>query len=84
MEKANGIKLEMVPVTSGRTHKCLNILGIIGVSLCFILTAIFNALAGNGNSTFFNSTTGNASDKYQLDTTPAGWTFSIWVNYCCY
>merc|ERR1711963_1316344 len=27
---------------------------------------------------FFNSVTGNISDKYELDTTPAGWTFSIW------
>jgi len=59
-------------------HKCVNILGIIGLTICFILTAIFNALAGSGNKTFFNSVTGNISDKYELDTTPAGWTFSIW------
>merc|ERR1711997_1120126 len=39
---------------------------------------VFNALAGSGNSTFFNTVTGNISDKYELDTTPAGWTFSIW------
>ena len=67
-------------VHSGQGHKCINILGIIGLTICFILTAIFNALAGSGNKTFFNSVTGNISDKYELDTTPAGWTFSIWVS----
>merc|ERR1719328_761236 len=59
-------------VHSGQGHKCINILGIIGLTICFILTAIFNALAGSGNKTFFNSVTGNISDKYELDTTPAG------------
>ena len=59
----------------------VNILGIIGVAICFLLTVVFNALAGSGNSTFFNTVTGNISNKYELDTTPAGWTFSIWVGY---
>jgi len=67
---------EFIP--SGQGHKCINILGIVGLSISFILTAIFNALAGSGNKTFFNSVTGNISDKYELDTTPDGWTFSIW------
>jgi hypothetical protein len=80
MEELNGVSTKMVSVTSGQTHKCVNILAIICVSLCFIVTVIFNALAGSGNSTFFNSVTGNISDKYELDVTPAGWTFSIWVN----
>ena len=69
-----------VAVTSGKTHNVINILGIVGLSICFILTAIFNGLAGSGNTTFFNTVTGNISDKYELDTTPAGWTFSIWVS----
>ena len=84
MEELNGVNTKMVSVISGQSHKCVNILGIICVSFCFILTAIFNALAGSGNSTFFNTVTGNISDKYELDTTPAGWTFSIWVRYFWY
>jgi len=78
MGELNAVNPKIVSVTSGQTHKCVNILGIICLSICFILTAIFNALAGSGNSTFFNSVTGNISDIYELDTTPAGWTFSIW------
>lgn len=63
----------------GQEHKRNNILGIIGLSTSFVLNAIFNALAANENKTIFNSSIGDISDKYQLDTTPAGWTFSIWV-----
>ena len=70
-----------VSTSSSQSHNVINILGIIGVAICFLLTVVFNALAGSGNSTFFNTVTGNISDKYELDTTPAGWTFSIWVGY---
>ena len=65
---------------SGQKHARNNILGIIGLSTSFVLNAIINTLAASGNKTIFNSSIGNISDKYQLDTTPAGWTFSIWVN----
>ena len=68
-----------ISTSSSLSHNVINILGIIGVAICFLLTVVFNALAGSGNSTFFNTVTGNISDKYELDTTPAGWTFSIWV-----
>ena len=60
-------------------HKWINILSIIVLICSFVLTAIFNALAGSGDPAIFNTVTGNISDKYELDTTPAGWTFSIWV-----
>ena len=70
-----------ISTSSSLSHNVINILGIIGVSVCFLLTVVFNALAGSGNSTFFNTVTGNISNKYELDTTPAGWTFSIWVGY---
>lgn len=49
-----------------------NVLILIGV---FIL----NGLGAAGpNSGIFVSTPGNQSDKYYLEITPAGWTFSIW------
>merc|ERR1712131_34732 len=46
----------------------------------FIITAIFNALAGSGAAlgSIFLSSVGNISDVYQMDITPAGFTFSIW------
>jgi len=69
---------ERASVSSGQGHKLVNILSIIGVSFCFLLTATFNALSGSGNTTIFNSNVSYIADKYQLDTTPAGWTFSIW------
>ena len=72
---------ERVSVSSGQGHKLVNILSIIGVSFCFLLTATFNALSGSGNTTIFNSNVSYIANKYQLDTTPAGWTFSIWVIY---
>lgn len=46
----------------------------------FILAAVFNGLAGSGAApSIFNSTVGNLSAKYDLDITPAGFTFSIWA-----
>ena len=68
-----------VGVVRKHEHKWINVLSIIGLCGSFILAAIFNALAGSGDSTIFNSVTGNISDIYEPDTTLAGWTFSIWV-----
>jgi len=59
-------------------HKTTNILLILFLVICYILTIIFNALAGSGNSTIFKSTVGELADKYELSTAPAGWTFIIW------
>ncbi|KAJ8419161.1 hypothetical protein AAFF_G00006600 [Aldrovandia affinis] len=55
-------------------------IAVMGLSLLlFIVTVAFNALAGIGieNGLFLEST-GNISDMYDTDITPAGWTFSIW------
>ncbi|KAL4229136.1 hypothetical protein ACF0H5_012174 [Mactra antiquata] len=44
----------------------------------FILTITFNALGGNADGVLFKSEIGNISDKYYIEITPSGWTFSIW------
>jgi len=59
-------------------HKTINILSISCLIFCYILTITFNALSAAGNSSIFKNTVGELSDKYQLNTTPAGWTFIIW------
>jgi len=59
-------------------HRIINILSIVGLVLCYFLTITFNALSGAGDSSVFNNTIGELSDKYQLHTTPAAWTFIIW------
>jgi len=59
-------------------HKSINILSILFLAFCYIVTITFNGLAGAGNSSVFKNTVGELSDKYQLTTTPAGWTFIIW------
>jgi len=59
-------------------HKIFNISCIIGLCFVYIVTVIFNALAGSGNSIFYQNNVGDLSAKYELDTTPAGWTFLIW------
>jgi len=48
--------------------------------LTFVLTAIFNALAGSGAGvpSIFHYRTGEMSDRYEIFITPAGFTFSIW------
>jgi len=44
----------------------------------FLIVCVFNALSSVGYSGLFNSTQANVSDKYDLEITPAGWTFSVW------
>lgn len=55
----------------------------IGLIVCTIVvyaaTVALNGLAGTGGAPgVFNQTTGDISDHYLLQVTPAGWTFSIW------
>jgi len=57
-------------------HKTINILLIVGLVFCYILTVTFNALSGN--KSIFKNTVGELADKYDQNTSPAGWTFSIW------
>ena len=52
---------------------------IVVAFVAFVITATFNGLAGSGKfPSIFYSTVGDLSDKYDLDITPAGFTFSIW------
>ncbi|XP_067687418.1 uncharacterized protein [Haliotis asinina] len=50
----------------------------IGALLAFILTAIFNGLAADTSLGIFLNSTGDISDAFYVEITPAGWTFSIW------
>ena len=67
-----------ISILSGKSHKFINILCITGLWVVYILTITFNGLSASGNSKFYSSNQVNLSAKYELDTTPAGWTFSIW------
>ncbi|KAK3592746.1 hypothetical protein CHS0354_016502 [Potamilus streckersoni] len=51
---------------------------IIGAIVSYILVIVFNALSARGDGVLFLSNQANLSDKYYLEITPAGWTFSIW------
>ena len=55
-------------------HSRLNIGLILSCVFTFLITTVFNALAGSGAGvgSVFYSTVGNISDKYQLYITPAG------------
>ena len=56
-----------------QNHKWLNIICIFGLITSFVVAQVFNAKAGQS--------IGIVSGKYDLDITPASWTFSIWVSY---
>ncbi|XP_033631182.1 uncharacterized protein LOC117293078 [Asterias rubens] len=63
-----------------KKHNPLFIAMAILVCLLFVLTLIVNGLAGSIGITWgwFLNSTGDISDYYFLEITPAGWTFSIW------
>ncbi|KAL3836104.1 hypothetical protein ACJMK2_021557 [Sinanodonta woodiana] len=63
--------------TSDRHHKPWFIALILACVAIFVLTLVFNGLAARPGA-LFKSSTGDLSDKYYLNITPAGWTFSIW------
>jgi len=76
MEKALEAKSSEYP-----SHPDKPTIALIGLGLfTFVLTAIFNGLAGSGAGvpSVFYPTVGDISDKYELFITPAGFTFSIW------
>ncbi|CAK6972891.1 uncharacterized protein LOC121888488 [Scomber scombrus] len=58
-------------------HNISLLFGIVLSLLFFIITVVFNALAGPGIYPFLYST-GNISDEFTTQITPSGWTFSIW------
>ena len=55
-------------------HSPLNIGLILSCVFTFIITTIFNALAGSGGGvgSVFYATVGDISDKFELFITPAG------------
>lgn len=58
-------------------HNTLLLVLTLLVPCFFIITIVFNALSG-ADTDLYVSDTGTISDKYYIEITPAGWTFSIW------
>ncbi|XP_023263652.1 uncharacterized protein LOC111656237 [Seriola lalandi dorsalis] len=58
-------------------HNINLLIAMVLALIFFIITMVFNVLAGPGIYPFL-STTGNVSDEFVTEITPAGWTFSIW------
>ncbi|XP_030622998.1 uncharacterized protein LOC115806441 [Chanos chanos] len=58
-------------------HNIARLTLIIIFVLGFVVTMVFNVLAGPGVAPF-EQTTSNVSAKYDTEITPSGWTFSIW------
>ncbi|XP_029979776.1 uncharacterized protein LOC115411700 [Sphaeramia orbicularis] len=58
-------------------HSISLLTAIVLSLICFIITMVFTALAGPGIYPFLSST-GNISDEYTTEITPAGWAFAIW------
>ncbi|XP_073344171.1 uncharacterized protein [Pagrus major] len=58
-------------------HNINLMITIVLALIFFIITMVFSALAGQGMHPFLEST-GNISDEFDTQITPAGWTFSIW------
>ncbi|XP_070574999.1 uncharacterized protein [Ptychodera flava] len=66
-------------------HKVWLMLIIILFVLVYLATLVINALANipDLNLKIFRNSTGDISDKYILNITPANWTFTIWgIIYC--
>jgi len=63
-------------------HSIPRMLLIVATFFMFVATLIINMLGGFLTDTvetdLFVSSTGNISDKYYTEITPAGWTFTIW------
>lgn len=78
--KTPNLDMDSLEKPSSPGHNFLHLSFILSSVFTFILTTVFNGLAGSGAGvpTIFYSTVGNLSDKYQLFITPAGFTFSIW------
>jgi len=49
----------------------------VAVPCLFVVTLVFNGLA-SADTPLYKSDTSTLSDKYYLEITPSGWTFSIW------
>ena len=65
----------------GKRHEWKRLSLILVTYVLFILALAFNFLQSlfwTPTSDLFPSTTGDISDKFFTDITPAGWTFTIW------
>ncbi|XP_033630900.1 uncharacterized protein LOC117292842 [Asterias rubens] len=64
-----------------KKHDVMFICLAVLVMLEFIFCLLINALAGIGGSSlgWFLNSTGDISDYYYIEITPAGWTFTIWA-----
>jgi len=54
---------------------------LVATALSYVFAVLINYLASQGSEgalKFIRNTTGALSDKYYLEVTPSGWTFSIW------
>lgn len=62
------------------SHKISYILVILTTCAVYIVTLVFNAYASGilQDKDLFHNKTGDISNYYYTDITPAGWTFSIW------
>ncbi|XP_060950211.1 uncharacterized protein LOC133027194 [Limanda limanda] len=58
-------------------HNFSLLIALVLSLIVFIVTLVFNALAGPGLYPFLRST-GNISDEFVTQITPSGWTFAIW------
>ncbi|XP_069368206.1 uncharacterized protein [Paralichthys olivaceus] len=58
-------------------HNVSLLIALVLALVFFIITLVFNALAGPGIYPFLRST-GNISDEFVTQITPSGWTFAIW------
>jgi hypothetical protein len=44
----------------------------------YVILLFINSASSNTSLKIFKNSVGNISDKYQVDITPAGWTFATW------
>lgn len=64
-----------------RTARVIEIVVLIVTTTLYVVTVFLNYWSSSDNSEDlgFKDTVGNISDRYRLQVTPAGWTFSIWA-----
>ncbi|XP_050404418.1 uncharacterized protein LOC126820458 [Patella vulgata] len=62
------------------SHMPGRIILILTTFVFYLVTIVINALSATGGVGLglFKNTTGDISDAYYLEITPAGWTFSVW------
>ncbi|CAF0788205.1 unnamed protein product [Rotaria sp. Silwood1] len=74
----DNLVLDEIDTKANFQHRWWHILLIVLAIVAFILTCVFNGLAGSGPNGIFTQRTGSISDQNLTEFTPAGWTFSVW------